>query len=59
VGVAVPLDWSELTGAERPVFQLAKFSEWSGRLESDPWAELGKKKQKITAKALAAVGIKR
>ncbi|SFS15115.1 ATP-dependent DNA ligase LigD phosphoesterase module /ATP-dependent DNA ligase LigD polymerase module [Granulicella pectinivorans] len=59
VGVAVPLDWSELAGGERPVFQLAQFATWSVRLESDPWAELGKKRQRITAKALAAVGVSR
>jgi bifunctional non-homologous end joining protein LigD len=60
VGVAMPLEWGELGGKARPVFELAKFGEWSGRLEGvDPWAGLGKKKQRITAKALGAVGLGR
>ena len=58
VGVAVPLEWSELGGKERPVFRLVDFSAWSGRLDDNPWDELGKKKQRVTGKALVAVGVK-
>jgi bifunctional non-homologous end joining protein LigD len=57
VGVAVPLEWSELGGKERPLFRLVDFSDWSGRLDADPWAGLGKKKQRVTGKALGAVGV--
>jgi bifunctional non-homologous end joining protein LigD len=59
VGVAMPLDWSELKAKERPVFALAKFADWQGRLTADdPWELMGKKKQGITKKALNAVGVK-
>ena len=59
VGIAVPLDWSELGGETRPIFHLATFPEWGGRLESaDPWKSLGAKKQGITSATLKAVGMK-
>ena len=59
VGVAVPLDWSELTGPTRPSFRLVDFPQWGSRLEApDPWKLLGHKKQTITQKALATLGIK-
>jgi bifunctional non-homologous end joining protein LigD len=58
VGVAVPLEWAELGDMERPVFRLVDFPAWSGRLNDDPWAGMGKKKQRVTRKALAAVGVK-
>jgi bifunctional non-homologous end joining protein LigD len=40
VGVAMPLAWSELKSFDRPVFRVANFDEWSGRLKrKDVWAE--------------------
>ncbi len=47
LGVSLPLDWKELSAAERPVFQVAAFPAWSKRLRSDPWASMIKLKQRI------------
>ncbi len=56
VGVALPLDWSELGGEIRPSFPLARYADWGGRLTStDPWKKLGHKPQSITQKALTAL----
>jgi bifunctional non-homologous end joining protein LigD len=45
--------------AERPVFSVATFSEWKTRLKTDPWKMMAAMKQRITAEALAGVGMKR
>lgn len=50
-GVAVPLAWSELKLADRPVFTIGNFSEWRGRLKNDPWASLDQKRQKLPVSA--------
>ncbi len=34
---SVPLDWKELDSGNRPVFPLAGFAAWQGRLKRDPW----------------------
>ena len=47
MGVAVPLAWSELKSVERPLFRIANFAEWGGRLKKDVWAELPKLKQTL------------
>ena len=47
VGVAVPLGWSELKAPDRPTFRVANFSDWSGRLKKDPWADLLKATQSL------------
>jgi bifunctional non-homologous end joining protein LigD len=39
-GVAVPLEWSELKLAKRPIFNIGNFVEWRSRLKKDPWAKL-------------------
>jgi bifunctional non-homologous end joining protein LigD len=59
VPVSLPLKWSDLKLPERPVFRVAEFGEWKGRLKTDPWKSMGGMKQRITAKALAGVGMKR
>ena len=46
LGVSLPLDWSELESAERPVFQLAGLPSWKDRLRSDPWSTMIKLKQR-------------
>ena len=56
VGVAVPLAWSELTVPDRPLFRVATFAEWGGRIKKDVWAELSTIKQQISAEARRAVG---
>lgn len=59
VGVAIPLDWSDLGGETRPTFRLADFPTWGGRLESpDPWKLLGANNQTITREALASLNMK-
>jgi bifunctional non-homologous end joining protein LigD len=57
-GVAVPLAWSELNVAERPVFRVSTFPEWGGRLTKDVWADLAKSAQRISPEARRAVGLK-
>jgi bifunctional non-homologous end joining protein LigD len=50
--VSLPLNWSDLKLAERPVAHVADFEEWKGRLSSDPWKQLLKSPQRITSKML-------
>jgi bifunctional non-homologous end joining protein LigD len=48
--VSLPLNWSDLKLAERPVAHVADFEEWNGRLNRDPWKQLLKSPQRITSK---------
>jgi bifunctional non-homologous end joining protein LigD len=57
--VSLPLKWSDLKLPERPIFSVATFSEWKSRLKTDPWKAMLTMKQRITAEALASVGMKR
>jgi bifunctional non-homologous end joining protein LigD len=50
--VSLPLHWSDLNLAERPVAHVADFEEWKGRLSRDPWKQLLKSPQRITSKIL-------
>ena len=50
--VSLPLNWSDLKLAERPVAHVADFEEWKGRLNRDPWKLLLKSPQRITSKIL-------
>jgi bifunctional non-homologous end joining protein LigD len=50
--VSLPLNWSDLKLAERPVARVADFEEWKGRLSRDPWKQLLKSPQRITSKIL-------
>ncbi len=43
--VAIPLAWKELDAAEMPVFAVADFARWKGRLKHDPWARMLSLKQ--------------
>jgi bifunctional non-homologous end joining protein LigD len=45
--VSMPLDWKDLTLADRPVFRVAEFAEWKGRLKTDPWKKMLELKQTI------------
>jgi bifunctional non-homologous end joining protein LigD len=56
--VSMPLSWSELKLTERPVFRVAEFADWRGRLKNDPWKAMAGLKQRVTASALSSVGIK-
>lgn len=53
--VSLPLPWSALKLAERPVFTVHDFATWQSRLRSDPWKDLPTTKQKLSAKAIAAL----
>ena len=46
--VSIPLRWSELELAERPVAHVADFEDWKGRLDRDPWKQFFKSSQQIT-----------
>ena len=50
--VSLPLHWSDLKLAERPVAHVADFEEWKGRLSRDPWKQLLKSPQQITPEML-------
>jgi bifunctional non-homologous end joining protein LigD len=56
--VSLPLRWSDLKLPQRPVFRVADFEEWKSRLKTDPWKSMPATKQRITAEALASVGMK-
>jgi len=50
--VALPLEWKELNAKTRPVFHVMDFDKWKKRLNADPWQEMFKVKQRLTAKAI-------
>ena len=50
--VALPLEWKELNAKARPVFHVMEFNKWKKRLATDPWLEMLKVKQRLTAKAI-------
>jgi bifunctional non-homologous end joining protein LigD len=50
--VSLPLNWSDLKSAERPVAHVADFEEWKGLLSHDPWKQLLRLSQRITSKML-------
>jgi len=58
MGVSMPLAWSELKLAERPVFRVAELGKWGARLKKDPWAGIDRMQQEVTAEAKRAVGMK-
>ena len=58
VGVAVPLEWSELDLPARPDFRIANFAEWKHRLATDPWAKMLKLPQVLTPEARRAGGLR-
>jgi bifunctional non-homologous end joining protein LigD len=53
--VAVPLDWKVLAAKSRPVFHVSDFDSWKKHLKVDPWAEMSRLKQRLTAKVLNSV----
>jgi bifunctional non-homologous end joining protein LigD len=50
--VALPLHWKDLNAKTRPAFHVTDFDSWKKRLNTDPWAEMGKLKQRLSAKAI-------
>jgi len=55
--VSMPLAWAELDAPARPIFRVADFASWRGRLAKDPWKALASTHQRITPETLAALGI--
>lgn len=53
--VALPLDWKVLNAKSRPVFRVSDFDSWKKHLKTDPWAEMSRLKQRLTAKILNSV----
>jgi len=63
MGVSMPLAWSELKLGERPVYRVAEFAEWRGRLKKDLWAGMGGAgiggiEQRVTEDAKRSLGMK-
>lgn len=57
--VAMPISWKALTPALKPSeFTVLTVPKKLKAQRTDPWAEIGKLRQSITAKAKAAVGLK-
>jgi bifunctional non-homologous end joining protein LigD len=50
--VAMTLNWNELKTGQLPAFHVMDLPKWRKRLASDPWKEMGKKKQRLNAEAL-------
>ncbi len=55
VRVAVPLTWTELERIDPKQFAVANFDQWKARLKKDPWLAMGKVRQQLTDRAIAAV----
>jgi bifunctional non-homologous end joining protein LigD len=55
--VSVPLDWSELKSAERPLFRVADFEQWKSRLSRNPWKQFLKSEQRISPGVLESFKI--
>jgi bifunctional non-homologous end joining protein LigD len=55
VPVSLPLDWKVLEAKARPVFRVTDFDSWKKHLKTDPWAEMGRLKQRLTSKILNSV----
>ncbi len=58
MAVSLPLEWKELKGTARPVFQVVEFMGWRERLKRDPWKGMVTMKQGLSAAMLAEVGVK-
>jgi bifunctional non-homologous end joining protein LigD len=50
--VALPLEWKDLSAKARLAFHVADFDSWKKRVSADPWAEMSKLKQRLSAKTL-------
>jgi bifunctional non-homologous end joining protein LigD len=55
--VAITLSWSELASQSAPSFHVTDFAQWRSRLNRDPWREMIRIRQSLTADALKAFGI--
>jgi bifunctional non-homologous end joining protein LigD len=55
--VAITLSWSELALQSAPAFHVTDFAQWRSRLNRDPWKDMIRTRQHLTAAALKAAGI--
>jgi bifunctional non-homologous end joining protein LigD len=55
--VSLPLNWTDLKLTERPVFRVADFGEWKGKLSRHPWSGLLKVSQALTPKMLETLAV--
>ncbi len=55
--VSLPLAWGDLKLAERPVFRVAEFGDWRGRLGKDPWKGMEGVEQRLTGETLEMFGV--
>ena len=55
--VSLPLHWSDLKLSERPIVHVENFADWKPRLSRDPWKNLFKVQQRITAKTLELLDV--
>lgn len=53
--VALPLAWEALSAKTRPVFYVSNFDSWKKQLKTEPWAEMSRMRQRLTAKILNSV----
>jgi len=53
--VSLPLAWSALKEAERPVFAVHDFEEWRSQLRSDPWKAMLTLKQSVDVSRFAGI----
>jgi bifunctional non-homologous end joining protein LigD len=56
--VSVPFSWSVLKEKSMPTYKTIDFETWLPSLGRDPWAALPRTQQKLTAEALATLGVK-
>jgi bifunctional non-homologous end joining protein LigD len=59
IPVAITLDWKELKTDKAPTFHVTDFENWKARLRRDPWKEMERIKQRLSAEALREMGVKR
>jgi bifunctional non-homologous end joining protein LigD len=55
--VAMTLGWSELASQRAPSFHVTDLAQWRSRLSRDPWKDMIRTRQRLTADALKAVGV--
>lgn len=58
VPVAVTMDWTELEAKTPPSFHVADFAQWNFRLNRDPWKEMTRVRQRLSANVLHEVGVR-
>jgi len=55
--VSLPLRWSDLHLAQRPIFRVADYEQWKVRLRRDPWKDLGPIDQRLNPQMLSSFRI--